>query len=220
MNKLTLGMAFLSAAWLGLACDDDSGSDATDAGGDDASVALDAAAGGAAGSDAGALDTGPAPDASPILQAKAVMASVGGSTVTGSVNFVQSGNEVTVTISIAGATMGQHGVHVHTNPSCADTPAMGDAGLVVAGAAGGHFNPGNVQHGSIESDAGTHHPGDFGNVTVGPSGAGGKIIKTTEWKVADVVNRSMIFHAGMDDLTTDPTGNSGGRVACGVIAPL
>jgi len=95
-----------------------------------------------------------------------------------------------------------------------------DAGVIVAGGAGGHFNPTSMMHGSLEADGGMHHIGDFGNVIVNADGNGSKTITTSEWKVSDVLNRAVVFHAGKDDLTTQPTGDSGPRVACGIIAPF
>jgi superoxide dismutase, Cu-Zn family len=219
---LGLGVLFLTAAGVGVGCDDDSDTNGIDAGGGTGGTALiDGAAGGSTGGDTAVADTAPTTTDAGVLSAKATLASVGGSTVTGTITFVQVGKEVTVTINVSGATPGQHGFHIHTNPSCADLPPAGDAGTdagpTPAGAAGGHYNPNNMSHGSIEADGGMHHAGDFGNVTVSAAGTGTKVIKVTEWTVTDVLNRSVIFHAAIDDLATQPTGNSGGRVACGII---
>ena len=220
MKNLGIGVLFLSAALIGMGCDDDSVLTSGDAGG-----VLDSGTGGTPAADA-AVDTAPTTtDASgdaAVLTARANLASVGGSTVTGSITLLQSGNSVTVTINVAGATVGQHGIHIHAGASCADTPAAADAGAgalpIAAGAALGHWNPRNMMHGAIEGDGGMHHAGDFGNVTVSADGTGTKVITITEWSVADVLNRAVIVHAGADDLVTNPTGNSGSRVACGVIA--
>jgi Cu-Zn family superoxide dismutase len=62
-----------------------------------------------------------------------------------------------------------------------------------------------------------HHAGDLGNIVVGSNGAGNKSVTTTEWKVGDVVGKTVVLHMNVDDLTTDPSGNSGTRIACGVI---
>lgn len=218
---LGLGVLFLTAAGVGVGCDDDSDTNGVDGGGGTAT--MDGAAGGSTGGDTAVAvaDTAPSTGDAAVLSAKATLASVGGSTVTGSVTFAQMGKEVTIIINVSGASPGQHGFHIHTNPSCENSPPAGDAGTdagpTPAGAAGGHFNPGNMTHGSIEADGGMHHAGDFGNVTVSAGGTGTKVIKTSEWTVASVINRSVIFHAGMDDLVQPMTGNSGARVACGII---
>jgi Cu-Zn family superoxide dismutase len=131
------------------------------------------------------------------------------STVNGTATFEQVGNQVKVVIEVSGATPGQHGLHIHEKGDCSD-PAK---------TAGDHFNPGKMDHGSPDSP--THHAGDFGSITVGEDGKG-KLELTTDrlsLKGGDnaIIGRSIIFHEKPDDMVTQPSGNSGARIGCGVI---
>ena len=85
--------------------------------------------------------------------------------------------------------------------------------------AGGHFNPTGAPHAGPM--AAMHHAGDLGNIEIGANGKGDLDITSTMLTVApgpnSVVGRSVIFHEKADDMTTQPTGNAGGRLACGVI---
>lgn len=156
----------------------------------------------------GGTEMGPAGVSSPD-RASAVLESKSGSTVTGSVSFEVKGEDVKVTIDVAGAKEGDHGVHVHEK---------GDCSAVDAETAGGHFNPAGVEHGDHDSKA--HHPGDFGNISVGADGKGHKeiTVKTIGLKEGahSVRGLSVIVHADKDDFS-QPGGNSGKRIACGVI---
>jgi Cu-Zn family superoxide dismutase len=136
--------------------------------------------------------------------------------VSGTAKLVQIGAEVTLELDVTGATPGNHGVHLHATGDC--TAADGTS-------AGAHWNPGDKSHG--DPSAAVHHLGDLGNVAVGADGVGKLVIKSSEWVVGlptattrepnDVVGKAVIFHAGADDLTSQPVGNAGGRAACGVI---
>ena len=92
--------------------------------------------------------------------------------------------------------------------------------------AGGHFNPDNRQHGS-ENPQGSH-AGDLPNLVVGANGAGSLVVTTDRFSLAagrptsllDADGSALVVHAGPDDLKTDPTGNSGARIACGVVTPV
>jgi Cu-Zn family superoxide dismutase len=130
---------------------------------------------------------------------------------TGKVNFSQDGNKVRVQGTITGMSPGPHGFHIHEKGDCSAPDAT---------SAGGHFNPDGKKHGSDkESD---HHAGDFGNLKADDYGtasfdfeAGG--LTTVPGKPNSVVGRALIVHSDADDLKTQPTGNSGKRIACGVI---
>jgi Cu-Zn family superoxide dismutase len=144
--------------------------------------------------------------------ASANLESRSGSTVTGTATFTEGDEKVTVKLDVAGATPGKHGVHIHENGDCSAPDAT---------SAGGHWNPSGVNHGAPE--ASPHHAGDMGNITVGADGKGTLTLSSEDWQLGtgaanDVVGKAVIIHAAEDDLTTQPTGNSGGRVACGVIA--
>jgi Cu-Zn family superoxide dismutase len=110
---------------------------------------------------------------------------------------------------------GQHGVHLHEFGVC-DSDAAFDS-------AGGHFNPSEEQHGDANADP--SHAGDLGNLTVEQDGSFEHKVKLEKATLQPNANNSLndvdgtaiIIHAGEDDLTTDPSGESGDRVACGVI---
>lgn len=147
--------------------------------------------------------------AQPATRAVARIDPRSGSVLTGQATFVQTGNKVQVTITARGLSPGPHGVHVHETGSCAEG----------AGAsAGGHWNPGMMMHGA--GDAGTGHTGDIDNLVVKADGTGSLTFVSDRWQITGkdgVVGRAVIIHAGPDDFTTQPTGNSGGRIGCGVV---
>jgi superoxide dismutase, Cu-Zn family len=134
----------------------------------------------------------------------------------GSVSFRPVDGGLEVHVQMAGLTPGEHGFHVHENGSCAAGPD-GEAG----GAAGGHYAPMETPHGSPEDPAARRHAGDFGNLM---AGADGTIDTTFTDTVAlldgttGIVGHAVVVHAGADDLESQPSGDSGGRIACGVIA--
>jgi Cu-Zn family superoxide dismutase len=141
--------------------------------------------------------------------ATATLDSMGTSTAKGTVTFTQlSDDSVQVTVDATGVPPGVHGFHVHEGNQC------GSDGM----AAGGHFNPTNVAHGAPNQDP--HHAGDFGNVTADGNGVVRAQFNmrgiTVEPGPNSVVGRAVILHEKPDDLTTQPTGNAGGRIACGV----
>ncbi len=134
-----------------------------------------------------------------------------GGTESGTVTFEQQGDAVTIVAHIEGAKPGVHGLHVHDK---------GDCGAPDFTSAGGHFNPAGVGHGCPDRDE--RHAGDFGSITIGEDGSGHLEMTVTGITVAagpnSVVGKAVIFHENPDDCTTQPTGNAGGRLACGVFA--
>ena len=133
------------------------------------------------------------------------------SKISGSAVFTPTEHGIKAVIKIAGAPMGQHGIHIHEKGDC------GDGGK----AAGGHFNPANVKHGFLPKDGSAGaHAGDMGNITVQRDGTGSLTLElsglTLESGPLGVVGRSVIFHEKVDNFG-QPTGNAGGRIACGVI---
>lgn len=131
------------------------------------------------------------------------------SKVMGTVTFTAAGDETQVMIDITGLTPGQHGFHIHEKGDCSDPKAA---------SAGAHFNPGQSHHGGPLTAI--RHAGDFGNVEADATGKVHLELKQKGMKMSgpeSVVGKSIIVHAKEDDLKTDPTGNSGDRVACGVI---
>lgn len=148
----------------------------------------------------------PAPDAT------AQVAALGGSGVSGTVTFTQvSDTQIRVDADITGLTPGTHGMHVHEWGDCSAADGM---------SAGGHFNPKMVDHGMPGS--GVHHPGDFGNVEADADGRAQftLALDTATFSLTggdyNVAGRAVIVHEKTDDYG-QPTGNAGGRLACGVI---
>lgn len=147
-----------------------------------------------------------------ITSAIAEIAPASGSQVTGSAYFEQDGEEVTLIISIENASPGLHAVHIHENGDCSAPDAT---------SAGGHRNPTGVAHG--EWGKGEFHLGDIGNITIGEDGTGILMLTTDLWEIGtgspvDIVGKGIIVHADADDFTTQPSGNAGARIGCGVIS--
>jgi superoxide dismutase, Cu-Zn family len=134
-----------------------------------------------------------------------------GSALSGTADFSMMGNELMVTLHVQEAPPGVHGVHIHQNADCSAADAS---------SAGDHFNPTGKAHGGPSSPE--HHAGDLGNLTVGPDGKGTLTLHTKDMSLATppngVIGHSIIIHERQDDFTTQPSGNSGSRIGCGVIA--
>lgn len=163
----------------------------------------------------------------------------------GTVIGAEANGELTLVLNISNLEPGEHGLHIHETGSCdieGDTPFA---------SAGGHFNPMGTQHGpgnatiaplvsvgtevpdtdtaSPVADGVESHAGDLGNVAVGENGRL-SITVTTDTvtlmtgqatSLADADGSALVIHAGHDDLHTDPSGDSGDRVACAVLfAPM
>ena len=142
--------------------------------------------------------------------ASAVLSPTSGSTATGTVKLMQLGDgSVRVTVDLTGVPPGIHGFHIHDKGDCGDN----------GNAAGGHYNPASTAHGAPTADP--HHAGDFGNVTADSNGVVDTKFTTrsvtVEAGARSAVGHAVILHANPDDLTTQPTGNAGGRIACGVV---
>jgi len=133
-----------------------------------------------------------------------------GNTAAGTVTFQQKGDKVLVTADITGLKPNsEHGFHAHEKGDCSSGDGMSTAG---------HFNPNGKPHGPQDAD---HHAGDFPGLK---SDASGHAVASFELSgvsigsgTADLVGRGLIVHGGADDYKTQPTGNSGARIACGVI---
>jgi Cu-Zn family superoxide dismutase len=143
--------------------------------------------------------------------ATASMQATSGSSVSGTVRLQQmADSSVRVTLDLNGVPPGVHGFHIHEKGDCGDN----------GNAAGSHFNPTASPHGAPE--AASKHAGDWGNVTADASGRvqtefTTRSITLTEGAIS-AAGRALILHANPDDLTTQPTGNAGGRIACGVVS--
>ena len=113
---------------------------------------------------------------------------------------------VRIALRASGLKPGAHGLHIHAVGVCAP-PAFTSAG--------GHFNPQNKKHGHKNPEGA--HAGDLPNLTVGADGTGSIETPAAGVALKDIAGLALVIHADPDDETTDPTGNSGARVACGVI---
>ncbi|HEY8551165.1 MAG TPA: superoxide dismutase family protein [Vicinamibacterales bacterium] len=130
-------------------------------------------------------------------------------TARGEVTFTQEGEGVRVSGSFSGLTFGEHGFHVHEK---------GDCSAPDASSAGGHFNPTSQQHGAREADQ--RHVGDLGNLKVDPYGLARVDFVDKHLSLSgpnSIVGKAVIVHEKADDFKTQPTGDAGGRLACGVI---
>lgn len=131
----------------------------------------------------------------------------------GRVIFYSAGSQVRVVADVAGVSPpGNHGFHVHENGKCERDPGKDFT------SAGGHFNPAGTPHAC--PDAASHHAGDLGNIVINADGTGHLDVTTSALSLSgasSVVGRGLILHAAPDDCTSQPTGNAGGRLACGVI---
>ena len=142
--------------------------------------------------------------------ARATIEARSSSTVAGTATFTEVPGGVLVEVEIHGAPPGWHAAHIHEN---------GDCSAPDAASAGGHFNPAGKPHGAPH--AMERHAGDLGNLWVDEKGDGHHVLLMPDLTVADgtfsVRNRAIVIHEKADDLTTQPTGNAGGRIGCGVI---
>jgi len=144
-----------------------------------------------------------------ITKAIAVLHPTQGSQVSGTVTFTKAEGGVHVVAEIKGLTPGEHGFHIHE---------FGDCSAADGASAGGHFNPAGHPHAG--PDAKMRHAGDLGNITADAGGTAHYDQVDTMLAFAgsdSIVGRGLIVHEKADDLTTQPTGAAGGRVACGVI---
>jgi Cu-Zn family superoxide dismutase len=143
-------------------------------------------------------------------KAIAVLEARSQSTVSGTARFKEKKDVVEVEIVVKGATPGLHGVHLHETGDCSAPDAK---------SAGGHFNPEKMAHGSPETMP--HHAGDLGNIEVNAKGTGKLKLTLQGLTIAEgdhsVLGRAVVMHADPDDLKSQPAGNSGARIACGVI---
>ena len=142
-------------------------------------------------------------------KAIAVLHPTKGSKVEGTVTFTKSGDEVKVVADVTGLTPGKHGFHIHEFGDCSSPDGK---------SAGGHFNPGKSPHAG--HDAMPRHVGDLGNIEADSDGKAHLELTDKMMTMSgenSIIGRGLIVHEKADDLKTQPTGDAGGRVACGVI---
>ncbi|MGC1240025.1 MAG: superoxide dismutase family protein [Chryseosolibacter sp.] len=146
------------------------------------------------------------------VTAKATMEPASGSKVTGEATFTQEGGSVVFEITIENLTPGEHAVHLHEK---------GDCSAEDGSSAGGHWNPTMKPHGK-RGNGTAFHKGDIANITAGQDGKGTLRLSINDWTIGgadstNVVGKSVIVHAKPDDFTSQPAGNAGDRISCGVI---
>jgi len=134
-----------------------------------------------------------------------------GNGTSGEVRFVQQGDKVLVSGEVRGLKPnGEHGFHIHDKGDCSSGDGM---------STGGHYNPGGHRHGSYAR--GEHHAGDLPSLKADAHGVARFAFESTSISVGsgsnDIVGHGLIVHRDPDDYTTQPTGNSGPRLACAVI---
>ena len=141
--------------------------------------------------------------------AVAKLAPTAKNTARGEVTFTQQADGVRVVGSFSGLVMGEHAFHVHEK---------GDCSAPDGASAGPHFNPASKPHGA--RDAADRHVGDLGNFKADPYGLGRIDFVDTQLSLDgpnSILKRAVIIHEKADDFKTQPTGDAGGRQACGVI---
>ena len=152
------------------------------------------------------------PGASPVVATASLSRADGAVVGTAVVRAARGGTLLQV--SASGLTPGMHGIHLHAVGKC-EGPAFASAG--------GHLNPTGRQHGTL-NPAGSHL-GDLPNLEARSDGTATLEVRAAHAPAVvrsglfDADGTAIVIHAGPDDYRTDPSGNSGGRVACGVLAP-
>ena len=158
-------------------------------------------------------DEGEEEDQNEERTAKATMEPASGSNVTGEVTFTERENgKVRIEVEVENLSPGEHAVHLHEN---------GDCSAEDASSAGGHWNPTMKPHGK-RGDGTAFHKGDIDNMKVGDDGKGTLTMTIDGWSIGgpdstNIVGKSVIIHEKADDFTSQPSGNAGGRISCGVI---
>ena len=153
-------------------------------------------------------------DAAPKSAHADIMDAKGAKVGTAKIKAVKDG--VQISVKVMGLAAGDHGIHVHTVGKC-EGPAFASAG--------GHFNPTSAHHGMNNAADPHPHLGDLPNIKVGADGKGSATITAKGVTLGDGANSlfhdggtALVIHAKADDYMTDPSGNSGDRIACGVIS--
>lgn len=145
--------------------------------------------------------------------ARAEIQSASGSTLTGEAVFEETSNGVKMTLTVQGLTKaGTHAVHLHESGDCSAPDAT---------SAGPHWNPMDEPHGKRHS-GGEFHAGDIANLEVGDDGTGKLEVTAEDWTIgtseaSDVIGKAVIIHADPDDFVSQPSGNAGARIGCGVV---
>jgi Cu-Zn family superoxide dismutase len=145
----------------------------------------------------------------PALKAICILYATQGNSVSGTVTFTMVPEGIRIVADLSGLTPGKHGFHIHE---------FGDCSSPDGASAGGHFNPSGSPHGSPMDQV--RHAGDMGNIIADASGKAHLEYVDSHMSFEgpnSILGRSVIVHAKEDDMKTQPTGNAGPRIACGVI---
>lgn len=136
-----------------------------------------------------------------------------GSNVSGTAVFREENGEVTMEVELSGLTEGTHAIHLHENADCSAEDGT---------SAGGHWNPTFEDHGEWGDEDG-YHRGDIGNFEADSDGNATINFSTDQWCIGcddntkNIVGTAVIVHDGVDDYTSQPSGDAGTRIACGEV---
>lgn len=132
------------------------------------------------------------------------------SAVKGEVTFTEEDGEITMMAMLSGLSEGEHAIHIHEKADCSSADGK---------STGGHWNPTNEPHGKWGVAEG-YHKGDIGNFTADADGNAAVEFSTDEWCIGcddenmNIVGKAVIVHQGVDDFTSQPSGDAGARVSC------
>lgn len=145
------------------------------------------------------------------VTARAVLSPTAGNRASGTLYFTQQGDRLLVSGEIRGLQPNsEHGFHIHEKGDCSSPDAM---------SAGGHYNPDKHAHGRYGQSE--HHAGDLPSLRADAAGVASVNFESSDFRVGagehNVIGRSVVVHRDPDDFTSQPAGNSGPRLACGVI---
>lgn len=140
----------------------------------------------------------------------------GGGAPIGTIALEDSSEGLVLKPDLKGLPPGDHGFHLHVNPSCG--PGEQDGKIAAGIAAGGHFDP-HETHKHLGPDADGGHQGDLPVLKVSADGSAGGTLTAPHLKVADMIGHALMIHAGGDNYADQPKplGGGGARIACGVV---
>lgn len=158
-------------------------------------------------------NTAPTPKAPGITKANAVVNPTQGNKTWGNITFIETPEGVQIVANVQGLPSGgKHGFHIHE---------FGDCSAADASSAGAHFNPKNKKHGAPTDSE--RHAGDLGNLEADENGRAvyERLDKTITLNGPEsILGKSVVIHESEDDFKSQPAGNAGKRVACGLILPI
>jgi superoxide dismutase, Cu-Zn family len=150
-------------------------------------------------------------DSSPVRMARAQIAATAGNQASGEVQFVEQDGTVRIDAKLRGLAPGAHGFHIHEK---------GDCSAPDASSAGDHFSPDDSPHGSPRDLPHARHVGDLGNLIAEENGIAEGFLEVAEVRLDgsdSIIGKAVVVHGGQDDFETQPSGDAGDPVGCGVI---